>query len=331
MSDWLAGPHELVREELEAADGFLREWASSPVEQLAAVCQHVLGNGGKRIRPMALALSARAVGPLEAAGFRRVALFAAAIETVHVASLLHDDVVDHSSLRRGRQTANAIWGDPIAIFAADYLYSVVFAYLAEPENTPLLARISRAVAEMCEGEVLQTTAAGDTSMTKERYLGVVERKTGALMDAACWIGASVAGASDEVAESLAAFGRRFGTAFQITDDMLDLTGTEGEVGKLVGADLRGGRLTLPVIALRDRLDGDARDELLLLLGRREALDDSDVKRIAALASSTGALEYCRREALSVVRTAIQGLDGLDLSPARAALAELAEGLLSRRA
>jgi len=330
MNTWCAEAYELVRGDLAEIDRTLLAVADTDVEPLCTVCREVLASGGKRIRPALLALASRATGGSGYEPDGAVTLLGAAVEAVHVASLLHDDVVDGAALRRGRTTANAVWGDSISIFAADYLFAAVFAALASPANVALLRYLSHAVVRMCEAEVLQARSSHDSSVREECYLRIIEGKTAALMSAACRIGALLGGADGAVAEALATYGRSFGIAFQMTDDLLDLTGAASEVGKAPGADIRSGYFTLPLIRLRDGLSGPDLGKFHTVTSRGSDLSDDDMRWLTEAASAAGVIEECTGIAAAAAEQAIDALSPLAASPASEALAALARGLVHRR-
>jgi octaprenyl-diphosphate synthase len=323
--------YDLVGDDLVAVEARLRSLADSEVGLLADACRHAVDGRGKRVRPALLALSARAVAGDGYTRDESLVLLGAAVETVHLASLLHDDVVDGADIRRGRSTAHVLWGSKIAIFTADFLFSSVFTLLATPENTPLLRHIARAVMDMCEAEVLQAETAGSAETTEGQYRGIIDGKTAALMSAACNVGAELGGADWATAQRLATFGRLYGAAFQITDDLLDLVGTSTETGKGRGSDLRGGQCTLPFILLRDRSSEAERRRLTELLERGAELSDDEVDEIAQKAHRAGAVDLCRSAAQDCVEEAVNQLADLPGAAAREALAALARSVVDRRA
>lgn len=330
MATWSMAAHDLVREELDQMQAVLEHLVSSDVPVLARACQYVLDSGGKRIRPTLLSLAARAAGGDSYRPSQDAVLLSAAVETVHVSSLLHDDVVDGASLRRGRISVNAEWGAPISIFTADYLLAAVFRMLATPSTIELLRPLASAVMRMCEAEVLQASAVGDVNVSEEHYCRVIEGKTAALMASACEIGARVGETDTELGDPLARFGRAFGMAFQITDDMLDVAGSPEEVGKPLGVDLKAGYFTLPIIALRDSTRGDTARELRTMLAQGSDLSDDLIAVIARKAREQGALEYARQMATAYVEEALVHLQALPPTEARQALEDLSRGLVDRR-
>ncbi len=328
MREWLRSAYDLIAEDLRKADEATRDISRSDDPLVGEVCRHVLTGGGKKIRPGLLLLAARAAGgPVDptAPGL------AAGMEITHVASLLHDDAVDGSSLRRGRPTANAIWGAKIPVFVADLLFASLYAHLATRENVALLRIVAGAVIRMCEAEVLQASTTGDTAISEAQYMAIIEGKTAALMAAACRVGALLGGADGAKADALERYGRAFGTVFQMTDDLLDLTGSVTDVGKPLGADLRSGRYTLPIIAMRSRLQPDEHEAFVRRIAVWRDLTEADVRAIAARAEQVGAIEYARIAVRATIGEAVEALNALDESPARSALEAVAVGLASRKA
>lgn len=241
--DALEALSELVREDLEACNRLIVARMQSPVELIPRLAAHIVAAGGKRLRPMLTLASARMCGYR---GDRHVKL-AACVEFIHTATLLHDDVVDESALRRGLASANAVFGNKASVLVGDFLFSRSFELMVEDGALPVLAILSRASATIAEGEVLQLVTQNDTATTEARYLDVIRGKTAALFAAATRIGAVVAGrdAADEAA--LEAFGMNLGLAFQLVDDVLDYDADQVKLGKAVGDDFREGKVTLPVL------------------------------------------------------------------------------------
>lgn len=226
----------------------------SPVALIPQLAGHIVSAGGKRLRPMLTLGCARLCGYQ---GERHLAL-AAAVEFIHTATLLHDDVVDSSDLRRGRDTANAVWGNKPAVLVGDFLFSRSFELMVEDGSLRVLEILSRAAAVIAEGEVGQLVTANDTTTTEAAYLDVIEAKTAALFAAASRIGAVVAGRPPEEEEALERFGRNLGIAFQLIDDMLDFSARQSELGKSVGDDFRDGKITLPILIALDRGNSEER-------------------------------------------------------------------------
>ncbi len=224
------------------------ERMQSEVGLIPQIAGYIIAAGGKRLRPLLTLASARLCGY---GGDEHVAL-AATVEFIHTATLLHDDVVDDSALRRGRESAKAIWGNQPSILVGDFLFSRAFQLMVGVNSMEVLRILSNASAVIAEGEVQQLVTANDTSTTVDAYLRVIEAKTAALFAAACEVGAVIAGQRTAVQQGLACFGRNLGIAFQLVDDHLDYVANEDELGKPVGADFRDGKVTLPVVLALER-------------------------------------------------------------------------------
>jgi octaprenyl-diphosphate synthase len=233
----------LVKSDLARVNRLIVERMHSPVALIPQLAGHIVAAGGKRLRPMLTLATSRLCGY---GGERHVAL-AAAVEFIHTATLLHDDVVDSSDLRRGLATANAVWGNKPSVLVGDFLFSRAFELMVEDGSLKVLQILSRASAIIAEGEVLQLMTANDTSTDEEDYLRVISDKTAELFAAASRIGAVLGERSEEDEASLDAYGRNLGVAFQLIDDMLDYSAREAELGKAVGDDFRDGKITLPVV------------------------------------------------------------------------------------
>src|SRR5690242_2507422 len=242
---------ELVRHDLGAVNALILDRMQSPVALIPQLAGHIVAAGGKRLRPMLTLAAARLCGYR---GDRHVAL-AAAVEFIHTATLLHDDVVDASDLRRGLATANAVWGNKCSVLVGDFLFSRAFQLMVEDGSLAVLEILSEASAIIAEGEVLQLVTSNDTKTTEEAYLDVIRAKTAQLFAAASRIGAVLTGRPEAEEDALETYGRNLGIAFQLVDDMLDYSARQAELGKTVGDDFREGKITLPVV-LALRVAGD---------------------------------------------------------------------------
>ncbi len=237
----------LLEDDLKRVNALIIDRMHSPVALIPQLASHIVAAGGKRLRPMLTLATSRMCGYR---GDRHFAL-AASVEFIHTATLLHDDVVDESGLRRGRATANAVWGNKPSVLVGDFLFSRAFELMVEDGSLPVLAILSRASAVIAEGEVLQLVTSNDIETTEESYLEVINAKTAQLFAAASQIGAVLAGRPKEEEDALEAYGRHLGMAFQLIDDMLDYSALQAELGKTVGDDFHDGKITLPVVlALR---------------------------------------------------------------------------------
>ncbi len=237
----------LLEDDLKRVNALIIDRMHSPVALIPQLASHIVAAGGKRLRPMLTLATSRMCGYH---GDRHFAL-AASVEFIHTATLLHDDVVDESDLRRGRATANAVWGNKPSVLVGDFLFSRAFELMVEDGSLAVLAILSRASAVIAEGEVLQLVTSNDIETTEESYLEVINAKTAQLFAAASQIGAVLAGRPKEEEDALEAYGRHLGMAFQLIDDMLDYSALQAELGKTVGDDFHDGKITLPVVlALR---------------------------------------------------------------------------------
>jgi octaprenyl-diphosphate synthase len=229
--------------DLKRVEEHMEMYLRSEVRLIPEIINHLIGSGGKRFRPLLLLAAAELCGYR---GERRYPM-SAIIEFIHTASLLHDDVIDHAETRRGKASANHVWGNAASVLVGDFLYSKSFKLMTDDGNPAILKLISTATNTMSEGEVFQLMKAGDIGITEKEYLSIVEKKTSILISAACAIGGILGNATDGQIEALTRFGMRLGTAFQITDDTLDYVAKEEEFGKAIGQDLSEGKLTLPLI------------------------------------------------------------------------------------
>jgi octaprenyl-diphosphate synthase len=290
-----------IQEDLNKVNEFVSKDLDSDIELLQRISHHVISAGGKRVRPIILLLIARALGYK---GDGHVFL-AAMIEYVHTSSLLHDDVVDESDLRRGKPTASFKWGNAAAVLAGDFMYSRAFQMMVKTGNLRICEIVADAVNRVSEGELIQLLNIRDTTVDQERYLEVIERKTGVLFEAAARMAAVIAGADKETEERVADYALALGRAFQIVDDVLDYTGT-AEIGKNRGGDLKEGKLTMPIIyALRHGTEEES--ETL-----RHAILQSDVEfqKVLDILEKTWAIDACMQLARDEVNLAIEKISAL---------------------
>jgi octaprenyl-diphosphate synthase len=246
---------DLLAEDLAGVDALLHQHTTSPVGVIPNLAMHLIDAGGKRIRPLITLASARLLG----GSGDRVRKLAAAVEFIHTATLLHDDVVDDSGLRRGKQSANRLWGNQASVLVGDFLFARSFNLMVEAGDLVVLDILARAASIIAEGEVMQLAAVNDADAPLERYLQIIDAKTAALFAAAAKSGAVAAGYPDGEADALEAYGRNLGLAFQLVDDALDYDGRQAALGKNVGDDFREGKVTMPVVLARDSGDAEERD------------------------------------------------------------------------
>lgn len=246
---------ELVGDDLDKVNDAIIRRMESPVELIPQLAGHLIASGGKRLRPMLTLAASRMCGY---AGERHIQL-AACVEFIHTATLLHDDVVDESDLRRGKETANVLWGNKASVLVGDFLFSRSFELMVEDGSLKVLKILSSASSIIAQGEVLQLITANDTETTEDAYLEVISAKTAALFSAACRIGAVVAGRAAAEEAALESYGKNLGIAFQVIDDVLDYSAKQATLGKTVGDDFREGKITLPVVLAFRRGSDQERD------------------------------------------------------------------------
>jgi octaprenyl-diphosphate synthase len=314
----------VLRDDLAAVDRVLHDALESDVVLVRQVAEYIVGGGGKRLRPALVLLAARALGYR---GTHHHTL-AAIVEMIHTATLLHDDVVDESDLRRGHATANASFGNAASVLVGDFLYSRAFQLMVGINDMRVLEILSEATNVIAEGEVMQLMNSGNSTVDEPRYLDVIRRKTAKLFEAAARLGAVLGRATDTVEGALAEYGMHLGTAFQLIDDVLDYSGDEDAIGKHLGDDLAEGKPTLPLIralqvgtpqqvsVIRDAISGGRRGDFMTVLA---ALQD------------TGALDYARACAEEESRLSARCLDALAPSTCRETLLELSAFAVTRTA
>jgi octaprenyl-diphosphate synthase len=273
-------------------DTVIRRRLDSDVILIRTIADYIIGAGGKRLRPAVLLLIGRALGGAGSTDSAHQEL-AATIEFIHTATLLHDDVVDDSQLRRGRPTSNAAFGNPASVLVGDFLYSRAFQMMVDVGSMRVMRILADATNRIAEGEVLQLLNVHDPSITEQRYMQVVERKTATLFEAAARIGAVLSGAQTGVEASCAVYGACLGRAFQIIDDVLDYSGNVEDLGKQLGDDLREGKATLPLIHALTTASGQ--QKALIEDAVREG-GGSDFVAVAQIVQASGSLSYARRRA-----------------------------------
>ena len=312
-----------IADDLQAVNALIRRELHSDVVLINQLASYIIDSGGKRLRPVTVLLATRACGY---AGDAHIAA-AAIVEFIHTATLLHDDVVDESSLRRGRQTANAIWGNQASVLVGDFLYSRSFQMMVDIGSMRVMEILADTTNTIAEGEVLQLLNCHDADTSEERYMAVIHSKTAKLFEAAAQLGAVLADRPREEELALGRYGMHLGTAFQLIDDVLDYSASSAELGKNIGDDLAEGKPTLPLIhAMRH---GTAEEARVI----REAIEQGGLEYIDIVTrtiESTGALDYTARLASDEADRAIASLAVLPESPAKKALLGLARFAVSRR-
>lgn len=310
-----------INAEMTAVDTVIRDCLDSDVVLIRTIGDYIIGSGGKRIRPAMVLLSAKA---FDYTGNQHLKM-AAVIEFIHTATLLHDDVVDESSLRRGCRTANDMFGNAASVLVGDYLYSRAFEMMVEVDSMSIMRVMSEATKVISEGEVLQLMNVNDPNVTQENYLQVVRYKTAKLFEAAARVGAILAGVDSAQQEAAATYGRHMGTAFQLVDDLLDYSGDAETLGKSLGDDLREGKPTLPLLRVLEV--GNADQQAIV----RHAIEngDGDFEAVAQAIGQTDALAHTRRAAEAEVDLAIEALNVVPDSDTKTLLQRLAGYSLTR--
>lgn len=313
---------QLVAADLQEVDRVIRNRLASDVVLVNQVAEYIIGSGGKRLRPLVVVIAAKACGSAD----QRHTQAAAIIEFIHTATLLHDDVVDGSSLRRGHDTANAVWGNEASVLVGDYVYSRSFEMMVSLGSMRIMDVMSRATNRIAEGEVLQLMNAHDPDCTEERYFEVIYRKTAQLFEAGTQIAAILTGSPAYVEEAMTKYGRHLGTAFQLVDDALDYRADRDTLGKNLGDDLAEGKPTLPLIyALKHGTD----EQRALIRTSIENGSTEALPQITAAIESTGGLAYTARLARQEASLAIEALAVLPDSEYKQALRELADFAVER--
>ena len=318
-----SGVLALVAGDMLEVDKVIARRLDSAVPLVGDVARYIISAGGKRLRPVLLLLTCGALGFREAQRFN----LAAVVEFIHTATLLHDDVVDESTLRRGRSTANEAFGNPASVLVGDFLYSRAFQMMVEADDMRVMQILAEATNVIAEGEVLQLMNMHDASLDEAAYLRVIRSKTAKLFEASARLGAVLAESSPAVEAACGAYGQALGTAFQVVDDVLDYSGETAEMGKNLGDDLREGKATLPLIMAMQLGTGAQRDMI------REAIETGAVTRlqtVVEIVRQTGALEATLSAASQEAQRAIAAAQQLPANRYADGLIQLAGQLLDRR-
>ncbi len=313
----------LASPDMGAVDALIRARLASDVVLINQIADHIVSAGGKRLRPMLVVLAGRACGAMSPDHHQ----LAAIIEFIHTSTLLHDDVVDESDLRRGRSTANALWGNAPSVLVGDFLYSRSFQLMVELDRMEVMRILADTTNRIAEGEVLQLLHVHNPDTDEAAYLRVIERKTAVLFAAGTQLGALASGADAVVQQKLYDYGMNLGYAFQIADDVLDYTADATDLGKNLGDDLAEGKATLPLIHAIAHSDETTRARLRAIVENGDG--DSMPEALKAI-RATGGLEYSQRRAAEYARAAEAALDGLHDNEAIAALRGLAQYAVERK-
>lgn len=312
----------LTDADMEAVNAYIRRHLSSPVVLIESMAEYIIASGGKRLRPMLAVLAARACGYQG----EKHAHVAAVVEFIHTATLLHDDVVDASELRRGRDTANTIWGNEATVLVGDFIFSRAFEMMVEVGQMRVMEILSTTSNRIAEGEVMQLLNCNDPDTDEQRYMQVIQCKTAKLFEGAAQLGAILAGQPDTVEKACAAYGMHLGIAFQLVDDVLDYRATSDEMGKNLGDDLAEGKPTLPIIHAMQK---GSEEQVKLLRGVIEHGGRDQLEQVLEIIKQTNALEYTEQLARKEAEAAIAQLTHLPQNEYTKALAALAEFSVAR--
>ncbi len=315
---------EMAEADMQAVNAIIKKRMQSPVGMIPDLADHLVGAGGKRLRPLLTIACAQLCGGVTGGHHK----LAAAVEFIHSATLLHDDVIDESALRRGRKVANRIWGNSASILVGDFLFARAFNLMVETGSMEALGILSTASSVIAEGEVHQLAALRDIHITEQTYLDIIGAKTAALFAAACEVSPVISDRSEADRSALRSYGQNLGLAFQLVDDALDYGGLSSALGKSVGDDFREGKVTLPVIRALDNADLDAR-----AFWQRVIIDhdqtDTDLERAVSLLRQSGALESTLQQARTYAAKAVSALDRFEDSDWKKTLEALSHYVVSR--
>ncbi len=313
----------IIAQDMREVDGVIAHRLDSSVPLVGEVSKYIIAAGGKRLRPALLLLTCGALGY---AGLQRFNL-AAVVEFIHTATLLHDDVVDDSAMRRGNPTANEIFGNPASVLVGDFLYSRAFQMMVDAQNMRIMEVLANATNVIAEGEVMQLMNMHNAELDEQAYLQVIRSKTAKLFEASARVGAILAGATSIIEDACAEYGQALGTAFQVIDDVLDYTGNSEILGKNLGDDLREGKTTLPLIAAMQR---GTEEERVIIKNAIESGDTNLLDEVVRIVKDTGALEITRQAASSEAERAIAAAERLPKTQHSVCMIELASDLLMRQ-
>jgi octaprenyl-diphosphate synthase len=314
-----------IRKDLEKVEQTLHAMVYSPVEMVTQVTSHIIHSGGKRLRPILCILSSRLFGYQ---GDRAIKL-GCAVEFIHTATLLHDDVIDNATLRRGKASSNALWGNKASVLAGDYLYCKASSMISDDGDFKVLDVITEATSATTEGEILEITKSDDVAITEETYLEVIQYKTACLFAAATHVGALLGRASEADQARLKNYGLHLGMAFQLADDALDYVSSDEEMGKLVGTDLKEGKITLPLIQVL-KLCSPEEKNLIRQMLQNPSTGEDDLKRVLSIIDRYQGIKYTLERANEFIQKAKGDLAPYPEGLAKTSLLQLAEYVAQRR-
>ncbi len=316
---------DLIKNDLDQVEIELKKNLKSDVHLITKVGEYILKSGGKRFRPSILLFSANLCNYH---GHRHIPL-ASIIEFIHTATLLHDDVIDNADLRRGKESANSVWGNGASVLIGDFLFSKSFNLMVKDKDLKVLQVVANTTTNMAEGEVLQLMKGEDIDTTEEEYISVVERKTASLISAACRIGAILGKTSQEKEHAIAGFGTDLGIAFQLMDDCLDYTSEDANWGKTVGNDLKEGKVTLPLLHTLKSCSDEERKQISKVIGDSD-LEETCLKKTIELIDKYEGINYTKGKARIHINNAKKFLDAFDSCLWKTALSTIADFVVDRR-
>lgn len=316
---------EYYKDDLLLTEEKIKESCGNVAPLISAVGGYIYSSGGKRIRPLLVILSSR----LSGYNGEKASILACSIESIHTASLLHDDVVDGAELRRGKPSAHSLWGNHVAVLVGDFFYSNALRLANSLRNQRIMDALSTATAKMAERELLQLSLMGNPDIAEDEYMEIITGKTAVLMSAAAFSGAVLGGVSREKEEALKNFGMKLGMAFQITDDILDYVAEEETLGKSLGKDIEEGKITLPLIYLLKDVGTDEADEIKAIINS-DNFSTSDLRYIINLLNRHGAIEQSYKKARMLLDEATSELSIFEDSMEKRALLTLSNHVLKRK-
>jgi octaprenyl-diphosphate synthase len=314
----------LIREDLDKLEKSIDRLLTTRISFIREVVHHLIKSGGKRIRPILVILSSRLCGCFD----DQPLSYAAIVEFIHTATLLHDDVVDNAETRRGAQTANTVWGNESSVLVGDFLFSKSFDLMVSDNKAEILRVISKATTDLAEGEILELLKTSDIDTTEEEYYEVILGKTAVLLSAACEIGALLGNAEEKKRRALHEFGYHIGMAFQLTDDLLDYTSTDKTLGKDAGRDLKEGKVTLPLINALKFATEEEKTAIAANLTKKR-ITNKDFLKVKKIIEKYGGTEYTARVSKEHIDAAKRLLDVFPASPYKKALIDLADYIITR--
>jgi octaprenyl-diphosphate synthase len=315
---------KLIGDDLDRLEQSIDGLLTTRVSFIREVVHHIIKSGGKRIRPILVILSARLSGCSDYAHIP----YAAIVEFIHTATLLHDDVVDNARTRRGSLTANTLWGNEPSVLVGDFLFSKSFDLMVSDQNAEILAVMSKVTTALAEGEIMELLKTSDIGTTEDEYYEIIANKTAVLLSAACEVGAILARVDSVKRDALNKFGYHFGMAFQLTDDVLDYVSKETTLGKDAGSDLKEGKITLPLIRALKYVNADERKTIVDSMNKPR-MTQKDFRKVCSIINKQGGIEYAVQASKDHIEKAKSFLEVFPASPYRDALTGLAEYVTKR--